>query len=50
VWVNDTLIARCAVDAKLAAGDVQAGIGFTNDRELNGRFTTYEGFTVWALP
>ncbi|MFN8534496.1 MAG: serine/threonine-protein kinase [Dehalococcoidia bacterium] len=50
LYVNDVLVLRCALDAKTAAGDIEAGIGFFNDRELAGRSTRYDGFTVWGLP
>jgi hypothetical protein len=48
-YVNDRFVATIDVSAKIVAGRVSVGTGFTPGRVKAGAETRYEGFTIWSL-
>jgi hypothetical protein len=49
IYLNRIYIARVKVD-QLVIGDIWAGTTIWNGDYIEGKSTSYEGFTVWRLP
>ncbi len=49
-FVNGEYVATLDVSGRNVPGDVLIGIGYDDDREINGRSTRYKSFSVWSLP
>ena len=49
-FVNGEYVATLDVSGRNVPGDVLVGIGYDDDREINGRSTRYKSFSVWSLP
>jgi hypothetical protein len=49
-FVNGEYVATLDVSGRNVPGDVLVGIGYDDDREINGRSTRYKNFSVWSLP
>jgi hypothetical protein len=48
-FVNDKYVATLNVSKKLDSGDIYVATGIYGGHTINGKFTRYEGFTVWSL-
>ena len=49
-YLNGVFISELDLSTRTNAGDITIATGFYKEDEVDGEFTGYSGFTVWALP
>jgi serine/threonine protein kinase len=49
-FVNDSFVSQLNLASRMNSGDVEVATAFYVGNEIDGEVTTYEDFTVWALP
>jgi hypothetical protein len=49
-YLNGVFITELDLSSRTNAGDITIATGFYKEDEVDGEFTGYSGFTIWALP